>query len=85
MTPADTKTRKILTVLAIVALICLLYAVRNVVVYMVLGLVISLICEPLVTLTGKLKIRGHSLPISIRALLAMMVFISFLMGVIWVF
>lgn len=85
MTPADTKTRKILTVLAIVALICLLYAVRNVVVYMVLGLVISLICEPLVTLTGKLKFRGHSLPISIRALLAMMVFISFLMGVIWVF
>jgi len=43
MTLPEFKTRKILTILALVALIGFLYLVRNVLTYLVLGLVISLI------------------------------------------
>ena len=85
MTLNDFTSRKALTLVAVFALICLVYAVRNVVVYIVLGLVISLICEPVVTLLGIIKIRGRALPIAFRALLAMCLFIGFVAGVIWVF
>lgn len=85
MTLRDITSRKALTLVAGIALICLVYAVRNVVVYIVLGLVISLICEPVVTLTGLFKIRGRALPVAFRALLAMGLFIAFVAGVVWVF
>ncbi|MFM7104199.1 MAG: AI-2E family transporter [Flavobacteriales bacterium] len=81
----DITSRKVLTILAIAAFLCLLYAVRSVVIYIVLGLIISLICEPLVTLFGRLKIRGLSIPIAFRALLAMALFMTFVFGVIWIF
>lgn len=85
MTISEITPRKALTIVAVAALICLLYAVRGVMVYIVFGLVISLICEPVVTFSGRLKIRGRSMPVAFRALLAMALFIAFVSGVIWVF
>ncbi len=71
--------------MALVALIGFLYLVRNVLTYLVLGLVISLICEPIVNFIGRFKVKGRSLPMGIRALVAMLLFITFLSSIVWVF
>lgn len=75
----------IFTLAAVLIVFWLLWLFRSIITYLVIAVVISFICEPVSDLLKRIRIRKYRLPSWFRALSALMVFISLLLFMAYVF
>jgi len=63
----------------------LLWFFSSIVVYIIIAAILALIGKPLVDILGRLRFRSFLIPISIRALLALLIIYTVFFGFFWVF
>jgi predicted PurR-regulated permease PerM len=73
--------RLIFTIAAVCLLLVLLFSIRLILVYGLIALIISLICDPLSDLLRKIEIGKRRIPSALRALIALTAFVSVLISI----
>ena len=77
--------RTLLVAAGIILLGLMVWRFSNIVAYILIASVLSLIARPLVRLLGKIKIRKWSIPVSIRALVTLVAIWAFFFGFFRIF
>jgi predicted PurR-regulated permease PerM len=73
------------TIVAILALVWLLWFFKAIITYLIIAVVLSFVIEPLSNLLKKIRIKNFVLPAWFRALFALVVFIAFVGGMFLLF
>lgn len=78
-------SRNLLVAAGVVILALLVWRFSSIVAYILIASVLSLIARPLVRLMGKIQIWKWHIPVSIRALLILMLIWAIFFGFFWIF
>jgi len=78
----DRLARYVIIAATIAILACLCWYFKNVLVYVIVAFVVSLLAQPLMRLMRKVKVRGKSLPNGLLAILAILIILGILILVV---
>ena len=73
------------TIIGVIILILFIWYFSNIVVYVLVAAILSVLGQPLVRLLDKIKIGKISIPRSISALITLLIMVMVFLGFIWFF
>jgi predicted PurR-regulated permease PerM len=79
------STRKILIIFGVIVFGLLVWRFFNIVAYILIAAVLSLITRPIVRLLGKIRIGKYRIPVSLRALFTLLIIWGFFFGFFRIF
>lgn len=78
----DRLARYIMYLAAAAAIIALCWYFRNVLIYIIIAAVVSLIGRPVMKFLRRLAVKGHSLPDPVLAILTLLIIVAIFLGII---